>query len=347
MSLREGDNRLSATDGQSGHRLGLVALWGFVCLVALFVGFLFAPASSAHDPAYETRSYYITTSDYDTINDLGCQTAQQSRQGRMVLFYGSPVEVSGTYGATLWGDYQTVSGVASLARGFARGYHNCASGDIFMRLGVGISNCLIGGASDDNCKTSASYKTSSWVRGHGEAWALMVNDLQNWAETYGYSDRVYFYGAWDMEPSWSSYSRANAWMHGYDYDAPNDRPLYANDSADGCPQDSPLNDTTNGDCNNGWDQWWMWHESWDHSPAMPFVQVYYRSMAEQWMHIDEYGYHAESAGLYHFGVLAHDDINTPHNAHYMLMDELNSHSHTSQSSLRYTSLVTWTLQDDG
>ncbi|HZD22655.1 MAG TPA: hypothetical protein VE569_04545 [Acidimicrobiia bacterium] len=61
----------------------------------------------------------------------------------------------------------------------------------------------------------------------------MVNHVQTWLSDQGYLGRIAVRGAWDMEPAWSSFTRANNWMHGYD--GSNSYTLLANYSADGCP----------------------------------------------------------------------------------------------------------------
>jgi hypothetical protein len=280
----------------------------------------------------------------------------------MTLWFGAPVSVSGTYGVTLFsGTNQTTGGVRTLAEAFIRGYHRCASGNIFILLGIGTSNCLIGGGtSTSQCDTSASYKTSTWVRAHGEAWGKMVNSIGTYIKNQGFDDRISIMAAWDMEPAWSSYGRAEDWMHGYDYDAPNQYPLWANMSADGCPYSTSLNTDTNHDCANGWNQFRMWHESWDHAPSWPFPQIYLTNghNAAQWMRISEYGYHAQNyRPLYFFGAFSqHDaassncscsnpDTNTSHQAHDQLLNDVQNHSHTNQDDFLYTSDVSWTLHD--
>lgn len=181
------------------------------------------------------------------------RVAQKGRSGYMTLWYGSPVRVlvsgSYTYGATRWSATDvalqgTADGVSNLTKYFIIGYASCASGSQFMNVGAGISNCIIGAASDPQCTTSASYKTSAWVQGHGQAFALMVNGIGQWITDNGYGSRAAARAAWDMEPAWSSTSRAENWMHGYD--GSNSYTTIANYSADGCPSTRIYNSTSNG-----------------------------------------------------------------------------------------------------
>jgi len=173
------------------------------------------------------------------------------------------------------------------------------------------------------------------VHNHGEAWARMVNRLNDWSANNGYQDRVDLWGAWDMEPDWSSFDRADSWLHGYDAD--NQHPLFVNASADGCP---PA-----GSCNNGWSQFRVWHESWDHEPSFPLTQIYYVTLAQQWQSISEYSYHQQNQIMRFQGAMSHDTINTNKQAHEWLHQELNEHPHTAQDSLLHTTHATRELKD--
>ena len=53
----------------------------------------------------------------------------------------------------------------------------------------------------------------------------MVDQVATWASRFYPMAQVY--GAWDGEPSWSTYTKAHDWMHGYDVLYPARRALYA------------------------------------------------------------------------------------------------------------------------
>lgn len=313
------------------------------------------PAHAAHNTLYETRSYYIQGQSTADMDHLGCESASKARQGHMTLFFGAPASVSGTYGVTRFGGSDvTLTGdlsVSNLVKFFILGYVRC-SAIRFMNIGIGVSNCSIGGASDPACGGS---KTSSWTRGHGAAFGQMVNGVGTWVASNGYSGRVSVRAAWDLEPAWSSTSQSENWMHGYDFDAPNNHAVVSNASADGCPTTLTYNSSTNSSCSNGWNLDWLWHETWNHAASLPFPQVYTTSgtMANQWLRIDEYGTHAKASGLAFTGVLsqyaaAGSGTNTPHTAYSQLYNALNGHpspSHSAQSVLQYTSDVGWSVHD--
>ncbi len=235
-----------------------------LCAVVLGAG----ACQSAPTPA--TSSYYMAKATPADASQLGCYSA--NRSGRMTLFFGAPVAVNGRYGATLWAapDRDTAQ-IAQTVQSFIRGYAYCRTNtSLRILVGVGISNSTI------------DRDTTGWVTNHGKAWASMAGSLHRWAAKY-YPGYAQVYGAWDFEPSWSSFAKADAWMNGYSATA--GRPLlFANSSADGCPTTT----ATNGPCNNGWNQQTVWHLAWQHQASLPMPQIYATSgvNAHQWQLID-------------------------------------------------------------
>jgi hypothetical protein len=308
-----------------------------LALIAL-VGLMIGTAAGCHKPAsFTTRSYYFGSASRDKAVMLGCRNGD--KQGRATLFFGAPVAVGSGYGATLWGaPDRTTAQINTLVRDFVRGYTWCRESRTHrLLIGIGTSNSAIDG------------KSNSWLTGHGKAWSAMVRNVHDWADRY-HPSSVTIYGAWNAEPSWSRYEKADAWMHGYDNAYPRRRNLHANFSADGCPSTT----ATNGSCNNGWNQRRLWHLAWDHDPSLTFPEIYATSgvNARQWMQISEYGHHYQNDGIYFFGVMAQEAAcrqsggclrtnNTPHQAHDQLLDAVNSHSHTRQPSIDAMTDMHW------
>jgi hypothetical protein len=294
-----------------------------------------APAADKH-PSWITRSYYMGNGSGEPARNLGCLNGD--KQGRMTLFFGAPTTVSGTYGATLWGAPNRTTGqIAATVREFARGYVFCRQSSSYrLLIGVGTSN------------SSIDSKSDQWVYGHGRAWATMVRDLSAWA-SQTYPGHVRIYGAWDAEPSWSTYERADRWMQGYDSE-PGRRALHANFSADGCPRDS----TANGPCNNGWRQENVWQLAWRYDPSLPMPQIYATSgvNARQWQQIDLYGTIAHGDGMVFWGTLSQHAAcgqvggcqgtdNTPQQAHDHLLWQLNTHPATAQPTIETATDMHW------
>jgi hypothetical protein len=287
------------------------------------------PVGANHVPASRiTRSYYIASSSAAKMVNLGC--ANGDKQGRLTLFFGAPTPVGSSYGTTLWGAPNlSAAQVGNLTKEFIRGYAFCRRSTSYrLLIGVGTSNSTI------------NTRSAAWVRGHGKTWATMVNQLAAFANRY-YPGYVQVYGAWDAEPSWSTFTMAESWMQGYDNLYPARRALHANFSADGCPTQS----ATNGPCNNGWNQDRVWHLAWAHRPSLPFPQIYATSgvNARQWQLIDEWATHNRRDGMLFHGVMTQSGAcaqvggcagtnNAPHRAYDFMIWYLASHVHTRQSS---------------
>lgn len=306
-------------------------------MVALVGALAIGAAGSCHvPPSAETRSYYMGRTGLSDAAQLGCYNSDKS--GRLTLFFGAPAPVAGGYGATSWSAPDlTVAQIAERVKNVVRGFAYCRR-DAGYRLliGVGTSNSGIDGRSD------------AWLRAHGAAWARMVSSLATWAGTY-YPGHAQVTAAWDFEPSWSRYAKADQWMHGYDA-YPNRRLLYANASADGCPTAS----AANGACNNGWSQRRVWHLAWEHDPSVPIPQIYTTSgnQARQWQLIDLWATTAVGDGMYFYGSLTQHGAcrqtggcagidNTPHGGHDQLWSWLSSDRRTAQADLDTMTDLHW------
>jgi hypothetical protein len=314
------------------------ALWVLlVVVIALLPMATSKPAAANHVPASRiTRSYYVGSTSSDKAVLLGCR--QGDKNGRMTLFFGAPTAVGTAYGATLWGAPNlTTAQISNLAKDFIRGYAFCRQSSSYrLLIGVGTSNSTI------------DSRSAVWVRNHGKAWAAMVQQLAAWANRFYPMTQVY--GAWDAEPSWSSYGQAHEWMYGYDVLYPSRRALYANASADGCPTTA----ATNGACDNGWNQYAVWHLAWEHNPSLTIPQIYATNgvNARQWQLIDEWATHNRNDGILFYGVTTQSGAcgqvggctganNTPHRAWDQLTWWLRSHAHTWQSSIDTMTDLNW------
>jgi hypothetical protein len=322
---------------------------------ALAIGVAIPPAAQANaDPAFTTFSYYVNSSDPADLRHLGRETADQGRKGAMSLFFGSPTTVSGTFGATLFGATdQTTGQIRELAKAFIEGYFNNSTSSQYMRVGIGTSNCTLGGVTiGAMCSTSASYKTDAWAGDHGDAWDQMVSNVSSWIADNHYGARVGAWAAWDMEPAWSDGSRSRSWMDHYDGNS--SPPLIANFSADGCPQTAPDPPSDNRTCDTGvtggYSQNTLWHLAWEHTVSFPFPQIYYLSMAKEWKWISEYGYHAKQSPIVFFGAMSEhardSSTDTVNESHDQLLDQIQSHTHTNvQTDITYTTNLAPTLHD--
>lgn len=295
-----------------------------------------APDAVAALPrSHFTRSYYMGDTGFTAARNLGCANADKT--GRMTLFFGAPTAVAGTYGATLWGaPDRTAEQIGAVVKEFARGYAFCRRSTAYtLLIGVGTSNSGI------------DRRSEVWLEAHGRKWASMVRNLRAWSDLY-YRGRFSIYAAWDAEPSWSSYAKAEHWMHGYN-SLPGRVGVHVNNSADGCSTTSSSNTA----CNNGWSQYWMWRLSWQYDPALPVPQVYTTSgsMARQWHQIDLYG-ERRGDGLHFYGVMAQRAAcnqglwcpgtnNTAQAAHDQLLWYSNTHPATYQYEILSPTDIRW------
>jgi hypothetical protein len=317
-------------------RLTLALITVIVLVVVSGWAPVITPPAGAASPLFDTRSYYIANADGNAARNLGCFNGDKT--GRTTLFFGSPVDVGGAYGATLWGGAdRTTTQIGELVKEFVRGYVMCRRNPSFqLFVGMGTSNGAIDGKSD------------AWLLGHGVTWAAVVRSLQDWAATY-YPEVIRIYAAWDVEPSWSLPNKANTWMRGYEA-TPGRRGIHANFSADGCPQ----NDSANGSCNNGWNQEWLWRLAWRYDPSLPMPQIYSTtgSNARQWQQIDLYGVRGHGDGMAFWGSMSQLSAcrqvggcpgvdNSPRQAHDFLLWYLNSHPDTSQSVMETMTDMNW------
>ncbi|MBN2622879.1 MAG: hypothetical protein JXA83_05915 [Acidimicrobiales bacterium] len=306
-------------------------------LAAVLCALTITAAGSCHKPpSAETRSYYMGRAGVNDAALLGCFNADKS--GRLTLFFGAPTTVGGSYGATLWGARDlTVSQIGERIKSVVRGFAYCRQNSSHrLLIGVGTSNSAIDGRSD------------AWLRAHGAAWARGVRDVAAWADA-NFPGHAQIYAAWDFEPSWSTYGKAEMWMRGYDTTSGR-RLLFANASADGCPTAS----ASNGPCNNGWNQHRVWHLAWEHDPSLPIPQIYTTSgnQARQWQLIDLWSTTAVGDGMYFYGSMTQWGAcqqvggcagvdNTPHQGNDQLRNWLNSDSRTAQGDVPTMTDMNW------
>ena len=88
-----------------------------------------------------------------------------------------------------------ITQIKAAVENFGRGYYLCSDTDQSSQIYVGIGTT--------NYEYTHSWSTAT-ARGHGLAWAQMVNDVNYWLVTNGYSSQVHAVGAVDIELSWSS-----------------------------------------------------------------------------------------------------------------------------------------------
>jgi hypothetical protein len=322
------------------RRAPLAYCWVGIAAISLLTVAVVSPVTSAQampaaSPEYWTRSYYVANPSVEAITHLGCYQSDVS--GRMSLFFGSPTDVDGAFGATLWGgENRNVDQIGELVMNFVRGFVWCRQGGQQILVGMGTST------------SGADDKPDEWLVGHGATWSTVVRDINAWADET-FPGVAAIYGAWDAEPSWSAPNKAESWMAGY-ASVPEARGLHTHFSADGCPRDM----SDNGACNKGWNQHDVWRLAWEYDPALPAPQIYATSgvNARQWQRIDEYGARYHDDGMVFYGVMTQwgacsqrggcvQTDNEPFMGHDQLLWTLNSTPITQQESIESATDIYW------
>ena len=289
------------------------------------------PAVAAAAPAATTSRYMQTTSGTTLYNE-GKSMAQAGRSGLVVLDFGQPWYSGGLYGTIIYGSltFRSTSDIALAAENFARGFQDYSTSGMFLKLGIGTSNYY-------------GYTGTA----HGQAWAAMVNTVNNYITANGLS-RVQARGADDIEP-WcnssgcTSPTTGRAWVDGFS--SGTSAPMYNYGSADGCP---PY-----GSCNGSWRQDDFYYVSWRNSNAWPVPEIYATggANATQWQQISKYGYNTYGAAMTFLGSFTQyaacsgggcsGTNNTPSAGWTQLYNAINSDPATAQSTLDYSTDITW------
>jgi len=235
----------------------------------------------------------MNTVDTTKTYNLGCEWGTKDRntpgtQYRlMILAYGRPMYKDGQYGASAFTGFVSTSQIAAAVQALGKGYWYCTGDDTSSQLiiAVGTSNYSKSNDGSDLPYASVTY-------GHGQAWARMVNSINDWFEAKGYIRQVRAVGASDMELGWNSPTVTKNWVNGYVSEARYE--LYNFGDAAGCPDTEPNSDRVICRPNNLY-QWYqadVYYISWAALLAFPAPQIYRTDgkQARQWWSISLYGY---------------------------------------------------------
>lgn len=204
------------------------------------------PANAApNPPPWFTYSFYITSYQPSAAYYLGYSQGEHDRrdlpgeQGSLViLLFGQPSIVNNRYGAFMYDQGATflnTTDIYGVATAFGDGYVAGLQGEgSRVTLALGVTN--LGRRVNFN--------------DHGYAWGGMVNTVQSYFQSAGYSGRISAEGSGDFELDWNDSGWTLPWIGAFGRGSSNQRLfIYTGDSA-ACPQ---FNTTaTPGSCNNGW-----------------------------------------------------------------------------------------------
>jgi hypothetical protein len=307
-----------------------------------------APAAVTAAPPYAVSDYVLPAVDTPAgMNAMGCAQAKAetgSEQGRSRLLL---LDFGGQYGTGSVLLIPPPSGPAPLteltyaqvvadAEAYATGYHGCvAPGAGPLTVGITTNNSL------------------NVSRGLGVEWARdVVNPAAAWAAATYPGGQVVMAASNDMEPGFGASADALAWVTGY-ISATHGNVFYNSGSADGC------NGTTlTGPCNSGWtvgDEYQV-NAGLSNRLIESIPQIYTESgiMAAQWQGISNAGPAAGLAPVNFAGELTQYTTclipglgpctgidNTPAQGWGQLYQTLNSSPITAQSSLPWSTDITY------
>ena len=258
------------------------------------------PAPPHTAPKYST-SYYMDSLDPTVARNLGCAlgNADEAAPGRqeqlVVLDYGSPKVRYGEYGVSgMWRTgFASFDKVYESARNFGYGYWDCVDSDFdsHLRIAVGTSNYPAP-------QHGVVYPSVTY--GHGQAFAQMINRLDNWFTnvcTRGCDGQISIYGANDIEPAWDTPAHTLDWMNGYD--SANARNLYNYGSLDGCPRFT----APGANCANGWTKEHVMRVTTGYVSPLPEIYATNGVNAEQWYLMSLYAYQTRGKPFDFVGVM--------------------------------------------
>lgn len=309
--------------------LMLLSMCAVLSLVALFQGTSVAFALQTKLPT--NKSFYMHFTGTGTSSDaynIGCNQGHTDASDRddslVILDFGGQLS-DGSGSEMINGVIVSNSQIRAIAETVADGYFVCTGADTTttMYLAIGTNNSL-------------SDVSSSG----GTTWYNNVQAVQNYDMSFGYWPQVKARGANDIEPGFGSAPAAKDWVNGYKTSVgTGGLTFYDYGSADGCPQTT----SSNGACNNGWDQYYVWYDSYGSGVANPTPEIYFSSQANQWAMISLYGAQVHNRPLDIAGPLDEHDLDNSSNTATQAWDQLwngvNAHSSTAQN-FRY-SLEIW------
>lgn len=248
-------------------------------------------------PPYST-SYYMKTVDPSISYNMGCAVGKEhlaapGRQDQVVVLdYGYTKDVNGVFGASLFGfGPVSTAQIAAAVESYAMGYYICTGEDFSSNLVVAVGTNNYPGAYNP----SVTYA-------HGQAWALMVNQINDWILQKGYFAQVQAVGANDIELSWNYPGPTIDWVNGYD--AANQYDLYNFGAIPGCPYIA----SPNAQCGTYpylWTREQVWYVSFGSRPIYPLPEIYLTNgvNAQQWYLMSVYSVTAHGLPMDFKGVM--------------------------------------------
>lgn len=248
------------------------------------------------------------------MQNQGCSAAR-GPAGVIVLDFGEPDDVSGTYGAyDFGGHFDSFDAIFHAAANFVYGAWNCHTSSTNIAVAIGVSN--YGGA-------MGGYSSSTWYAA-GQSFGTAVNNAQNYSVSNGYNNQIGVYGADDIEVEWASFSQTSNFVNGYNNVSSRLFFDYGDDSGGASP--SP------------WTAYDVWYVAWGAADSVPLPEIYYNADATaDWEQLNLWACSHEGGPMYIKGVMSeYPTGNTPAQAYD---DMYNAEAAYSCSSPTLSSLI--------
>ncbi|MHB1356362.1 MAG: hypothetical protein ACYCZF_10345 [Anaerolineae bacterium] len=301
----------------------------------------FTPRPPGVPPPY-TTSYYMSTTDYDTLYRMGQTNGSKVQPAQNVVIFldwGQPWNENNTWGVAIFGslEFRSTAQISTAVQAFCRGLYQSVPSNSRVTVAVGTSNY-----------DSPGHWGRYVSREHGIAWAQMVKSLSNWIATPpSWADKITIVGAIDAEPGWNTAASTRAWADGFNQ-AANGSTYLNYGSCDSCPFDScpsckPL---------NGWTFEDIWYISWGQPSAFVVPEIYLPNgvNAQQWYRISLYGWTVHGQAIIFSGVLTQmqacncpGQTNPPAEGWSQLYNLINSDFKTAYD-IKWLSDISWTLR---
>lgn len=290
-------------------------------------------------------SYLVNNVDATTFYTTGYCSLNNSVGGVVVLDFGAPDVVTPTnaYGTKLFdlptAPPTTTFAISNAVESFIRGYDTAYRGIQHPETGCKPPAGLINGNLSLALGTSNDNSFGQVTSGHANAWANLVNDVQNYTIAQNYNE-VGVIAAIDIEPAYSHPTDAIGWVQAYANRGVSY--LYNFGATENYPCETPSMSLPTGlycaGINNEWVADKFYTVSYGMTYTRPLPEIYHNTDSMYWYQISRWGVNHYSQNMLYAGEMT-DYYYTTNQADYSpdegwqaLWLELNSEQATEQPS---------------
>lgn len=304
-------------------------------LSAVLIGTGVMPATAAHATTYPlpdtTVTRYEANVDPWALFQQGAADGKSGLAGAAILDFGRPAQdAAGTMSTLDFGGHlDALTAVVAAAESYIDGYRLNAAAHSAMTVLVGTNDSCGTGQPCGSTTCGCAHEPASFLA-WGKAWGTAVGQIDSYvAATAGaHPVTVAVGGADDAEPGFDpGYTNTYDVLSGY-ADVTG-RPMADYGSLDGGPG------------NSFWTAAQMYQVAYGFKPNVPFPEIYYPGMADQWAALSHWAAAHAAGRMTMYGVLTEAPTGyTPQDGYDSLLTALNGdYSDTGQGSVRWSSNV--------